>query len=109
VTVLRMADGVGVYPGLRAERDSLQRLIGGNGGNGRDSRGGRPRWAGPPPARGLLGLANRIRYAILWGKPLRRMLYPLGLLIFLAIRFYVATVRGRVRVTCCFFFDTLAA
>ena len=103
VTVLRMADGVGVYAGLRAARDSLQRLIGRR--NGRNSD--RPRWAGPPPAHGLLGLLNRIRDAVLWSKPLRRALYPLDLLIFVAIRFYVATVRGRVLLTDRYFYDLL--
>lgn len=111
VTVLHMADGVGVYAFLRVARDSLQRLVhrgsgsGGGADNGRDS--GRPRWAGPPPSRGLVGLADRVRHAILWSKPLRRLLYPLDLLIFLVIRFYVATVRGRVLLTDRYFYDTL--
>jgi thymidylate kinase len=116
VTVLRMADGVGVYAGLRVARDSLQRVFGpraerqggggggGGGGNGRESR---PRWAGPPPARGLVGLADRIRHAILWSKPLRRVLYPVDLLVFLVIRFYVATIRGRILLTDRYFYDTL--
>jgi thymidylate kinase len=103
VTVLHMADGVGLYAGLRAARDSLQRLMGRR--NVRKSD--RPRWAGPPPACGLLGLAHRIRHAILWSKPLRRVVYPLDLLIFLVIRFYVATVRGRVLLTDRYFYDTL--
>ena len=110
VTVLHMADGIGVYAGLRAARDSLQHVFGtsgdreGRAGNGRPSR---PRWAGPASARGLAGLAGRIRHAILWSKPLRRVLYPVDLLIFLAIRFYVATVRGRVLLTDRYFYDTL--
>ena len=108
VTVLHMGDHVGVYAGLRAARDSLQRMLRpwGNrdAGNGDDAR---PRWAGPPPARGLVGLANRMRQAILWSKPLRRVVYPVDLLIFLAIRFYVATIRGRILVTDRYFYDTL--
>ena len=110
VTVLRMADGLGVYAGLRVARDSLQRLFSRRNGEGErttDQSALRPRWAGPPPARGLVGLADRVRHAILWGKPLRRLLYPLDLLVFLVIRFYVATVRGRVLLTDRYFYDTL--
>ncbi|HYL22437.1 MAG TPA: hypothetical protein VEU74_11795 [Gemmatimonadales bacterium] len=110
VTVLHMADDVGVYAGLRAARDSLQRLFGTRGerdGAGANGRASRPRWAGPPPARSLVGLADRIRHAILWSKPVRRVLYPVDLLIFLMIRFYVATIRGRILLTDRYFYDTL--
>lgn len=108
VTVLHMDEGVGVYALLRATRDSLQRLMRRHReGNGGETLPARPRWAGPPPAGGLVGLADRIRNAILWGKPLRRVLYPLDLLIFLAIRFYVATLRRRVLITDRYFYDTL--
>jgi len=108
VTVLRMADGVGVYAGLRLARDSLQRLLSrGNGAGNAVTNAERPRWAGPPPAGGLVGLVNRVRHAILWNKTLRRVLYPLDLLVFLVIRFYVATVRGRVLLTDRYFYDTL--
>lgn len=108
VTVLHMDEGVGVYAFLRTARDSLQRLVSRVSGRGEnEQRPGRPRWAGPPPARGLVGLAHRARHAILWSKPLRRFLYPLDLLIFLVIRFYVATVRGRVLLTDRYFYDTL--
>ncbi len=103
VTVLRMPDGVGVYAFVRAARDAVRRLFG--GGNGGDP--GRPRWAGQPRAAGLRGVAGRIRDAIVWSKPLRRALYPVDLAIFLAIRFYVATVRRRVLVTDRYFYDTL--
>ena len=48
-----------------------------------------------------------MRQAIVWSKPLRRVVYPVDLLIFLAIRFYVATIRGRILVTDRYFYDTL--
>lgn len=103
VTVLRMSDGVGVYAGLRGLRDMLQRWIGRGNGHALD----RPRWAGPPPAGGLVGLLDRIRGTILWNKPLRRALYLLDIPIFLAIRFYVARLKGRVLLIDRYFYDTL--
>src|SRR5437899_2090103 len=48
-----------------------------------------------------------MRDAIVWSKHLRRVLYPVDLAVFLAIRFYVATVRRRVLVTDRYFYDTL--
>jgi thymidylate kinase len=103
VTVLHMTHGFGAYGLLRAARDGVQRLV----GTGNDGEPHAPRWAGRPRAAGLRGLAGRLRDAILWNKPLRRALYPVDLAIFLAIRFYVATVRGRVLVTDRYFYDTL--
>ncbi len=103
VTVLHLTDGVGVYALLRAARDGVRRLM----GNGTGGEPPRPRWAGRPRAAGLRGLVGRMRDAIVWSKPLRRALYPVDLAIFLAIRFYVATVRGRVLVTDRYFYDTL--
>jgi thymidylate kinase len=50
---------------------------------------------------------GRIRDAVVWSKPLRRLLYPVDLAIFLAIRFYVATVRRRVLLTDRYFYDML--
>src|SRR6266480_1567972 len=70
-----------------------------------------PRRLAPRRARarapGLRGLVGRIRDAIVWSKHLRRVLYPVDLAVFLAIRFYVATVRRRVLVTDRYFYDTL--
>lgn len=103
VTVLHMPDSVGVYAGLRIVRDGLRRLA--HRPSGRASN--RPRWMGPQRAPGLRGLPGRIRDAVLWSKPVRRMLYPLDLLIFLAIRFAVETVRRRVLITDRYFYDTL--
>ncbi len=101
VTVLHLADGVGASL-LRAARDGVQRFVG-----RRNGEPPRPRWAGRPRAAGLRGLVGRIRDAIVWSKHLRRVLYPVDLAVFLAIRFYVATVRRRVLVTDRYFYDTL--
>jgi thymidylate kinase len=103
VTVLHMTHGFGAYALLRAARDAVRRLI----GSGNRGEHPRPRWAGRPRAAGLPGVVGRILDAIVWSKPLRRVLYPVDLVIFLAIRFYVATVRRRVLVTDRYFYDTL--
>jgi len=103
VTVLHMADDVGVYACLRSGRERLKRLA----GRGNGAAPERPRWAGPAPASGLRGLARKGRDAILWSKSLRRALYPVDLAIFLAIRLFVEKVRRRILVTDRYFYDTL--
>ena len=103
VTVLHMADDVGVYACLRSVRERLQRLA----GRGSGAAPQRPRWAGPPPASGLRGLARKGRDAILWSRSLRRAVYPVDLAIFLAIRLFVEKVRRRILVTDRYFYDTL--
>jgi thymidylate kinase len=110
VSVVHMNDHVGVYASLRAARMLAQRLL------------GRPVTAPPPPgvpdnrtrqqprdARGrpqLRGLA-RARYAIIWNKPMRRLLYLVDVAMFLAYRFYAETLRRRVLIMDRYFYDTL--
>src|SRR5688572_32484955 len=83
VTVLHLNDHVGVYAWLRALRDRLL-------GRERSLVEAPPRMT-PSPT--LLG---RLRDAILWSPGLRRLLYPLDLLFFLAVRLYVEAIRGRI-------------
>lgn len=87
--VLHMHDDVGVYAVCRSLRD---RLLGAR----------RPRNDGPPAA----GL-GRARYALLWNKTLRQLIYPLDLVVFLGYRFYVERVRRRVLIMDRYFYDTL--
>jgi len=103
VTVLHMPDSVGVYAGLRIVRDGLRRLAHGPSGGAPN----RPPWMGQQRAPGFRGFPGRIRDAVIWSKVVRRVIYPLDLLIFLAIRFVVETVRRRVLVTDRYFYDTL--
>lgn len=112
VTVLHMTDNVGVYAAVRALRDGLRHLTGRGQGAATAER---PRMAGEVPRQNAHGpLARRVRAfawwvrdALLWNKPIRRVLYPIDLLVFQAIRFYVETLRGRVLVTDRYFYDTL--
>jgi hypothetical protein len=97
VTVLHMTDQVGVYACLRAVRDGIGRLA-------RRSNGGPASAPRPAGARGLL---RRIRDLVVWNRPIRRALYPIDLVIFLSLRFYIETVRRRVLVMDRYFYDTL--
>jgi thymidylate kinase len=110
VAVVHMNDHVGVYAYLRAARTLGQRLL------------GRP--VAPPPPPGvpdlrttrqprdeqgqprMRGLA-RIRYAIIWNKPVRRILYLVDVAIFLGYRLYAERLRKRVLIMDRYFYDTL--
>ena len=92
VTVLHMNDHVGLYAWVRALRDRVQ---------GRSSRDDPPRMA-PSPTR-----LGRIRDAVVWSKNLRRLLFPLDVLIFLCYRAVVEKLSGRVLIMDRYFYDRL--
>ena len=50
---------------------------------------------------------RRVRYAVIWNKPVRRLIYPVDLFIFLWYRFYVEKVERRVLLMDRYFYDTL--
>jgi hypothetical protein len=88
VVVFHMNDHVGVYAYLRQLRNQL---------------GG-----APPPARSVAaGPLRRVRDALLWGKLLRRAIYPFDLLLFLVYRLYHESIRRRVVIMDRYFYDTL--
>ncbi len=107
VVVLHLNDQVGVYAFVRGVRD---RLLGG---------GRRPDALAPgapdpksqklqrPAPRGVRGAVSRLRTTILWNKPMRRLLYPLDLLIFAGYRTYLERAKGRVLIMDRYFYDTL--
>lgn len=107
VTVLHLNDQVGVYAFLRAVRDRLR----GGGARGTNLAPGRPdprsQKLQRPPARGIRGAVGRLRTALLWNKWLRRLLYPLDLMIFACYRAYLERARGRVLIMDRYFYDTL--
>ena len=94
VVVFHMNDHVGVYAYLRRLRNQL---------------GGAP----PPPRSGGADGARtatplrRVRDALLWGKLLRRVIYPLDLMLFLVYRLYHESIRRRVVIMDRYFYDTL--
>lgn len=85
VAVFHMNDHVGVYAYLRALRDRL-----------------RPRRATSLP-RGLVAVRN----AVIWSKSLRRLLYPIDLVVFWVYRLYVEKLQGRVLIMDRYFYDSL--
>lgn len=87
VAVYHMNDNVGVYAWLRQLRDRLRPRRGQQGG-------------APTPLR-------RLRDAVLWGKTLRRLIYPVDLALFLVYRLYHEWLWGRVLIMDRYFYDTL--
>ena len=61
---------------------------------------------GDPGRTSALPLA-RLRYAIVWNKPVRRLLYIVDVVLFLAYRFYAEKVRNQVLIMDRYFYDTL--
>jgi thymidylate kinase len=103
VAVLRLNDQVGLYAYLRALRDVL------SGHNAGQLPPGTPDPRALPKRRqgGLRGVLSRLRAAILWNQSLRRVIYPLDLLVFLAYRAYLEKAKGRVLIMDRYFYDTL--
>jgi len=105
VVVLHLNDQVGVFAFLRWMRDRSR---------GQPSNRIAPGTPDPksqklqcPPARGLRGVSERVRTAVLWNQALRRVLYPIDLLVFLCYRAYLEQFRGRVLIMDRYFYDTL--
>lgn len=102
VAVLHMNDHVGVYAYLRYVRDRLA--------------GTRRSFAEPSPTGNGVGALERrqahsglrrVRDAILWGKPVRRLLYLADLPIFLLHRLVVELMQGRILIMDRYFYDTI--
>ena len=101
VAVFHINDHVGVYAYLRALRDRVR------GGGGTVPSNGSPPTAPPAPSSRLRAAYRRVRNAVLWNKPLRRLIYPVDLLVFLVYRVYVEKLRKQVLVMDRYFYDTL--
>jgi thymidylate kinase len=109
VAVYHMNDQVGVYAYARSLRDRLWGLRRPNNGGAGASR------AHPPASRSVRvtrehrggSRLRQLRYTILWNKPLRRLLYPVDLLIFLGYRLWVEGIQGKILVMDRYFYDSL--
>lgn len=105
VRVLHLNDEVGIYAVLRALRD---RIV------GRREAALAPGAPDPksqklqrPAPRGWRGVASRWRTALVWNKPVRRLLYVVDLAIFQCLRLWLEAIRGRVLIMDRYFYDTL--
>lgn len=97
VAVVHMDRDVGTYALLRGARDRLAAA------RGRRARPGR---LASRPARAQ-GRWRRMRDAVVWGRGLRRVLFPMDVLLFLCHRLYHERLRGRVLITDRYFYDSL--
>ena len=105
VRVLHLNDEVGIYAFVRAVRDRLRGKAPVDLAPGTpDPKSQKLQRAAPTGWRGTL---NRWRTAIIWNKPVRRLLYLADLVIFQCYRFWLETVRRRVVIMDRYFYDTL--
>ena len=100
VTVLHMNRDVGLYPVLRVLRDTLT-------GAPRDGTARAVALEQIARRPGLVGRVQRLRDAVVWNRSLRRLIYPVDLLVFLCYRLYVEAVRKRILIMDRYFYDTL--
>lgn len=102
VAVFHMNDHVGLYAYLRLARNAVLH-----------PPAAQPPAPSPGPARGdgvrgsVRSVLRRLRYAVVWNKPLRRWIYLLDLAVFHCYRLVIERVRGQVLIMDRYFYDTL--
>lgn len=94
VAVLHLEHDVGVYAAVRRLRDRAGRLA-------------RRSPASPGEGGRRATLLRRIRDAVVWSKVVRRVIYPLDVVVFLCYRAYLEGIRGRVLIMDRYFYDIL--
>jgi thymidylate kinase len=106
VVVLHLEHDLGVYASARWLRDGVEHLVRGKGGrsNGTAARGAAS-IAGPQA--GMATLARRIRNAVVWNKIIRRLIYPVDVLVFLCYRAYIEGMQRRILIMDRYFYDIL--
>lgn len=104
VVVLHLEHDLGVYASARWLRDGLEHLVRGGRSNGAAARGAAP-MAGPQG--GVAMLARRIRNALVWSKIIRRLIYPVDVLVFLCYRAYFEGMQRRILIMDRYFYDIL--
>lgn len=108
VAVLHLDHHVGVYAYARMVRDGLNSLL------EQRSNGNPARAAAPGNGRAVAGsrtrigmIMRRIRNAIVWSQIIRRLIYPVDLVVFLCYRAYLEGIKKRVLIMDRYFYDTL--
>lgn len=107
VTVFHMNDHIGLHAYIRQIRDVV---LGRNGKGEPTSSNG---WEDPSSVRAsaapltLERVIRRLRYRVVWNKTLRRLIYPVDLVLFLIYRLYVEKLNNHVLIMDRYFYDTL--
>jgi len=104
VVVLHLEHDLGVYASARWLRDGLEHLARSGRSNGAAARGAAS-IAGPQG--GVAMLARRIRNALVWSKIIRRLIYPVDVLVFLCYRAYFEGIQRRILIMDRYFYDIL--
>jgi len=104
VVVLHLEHDLGVYASARWLRDGLEHLVRGGRSNGVAALGAAS-IAGPQG--GAAMLARRIRNALVWSKIIRRLIYPVDVLVFLCYRAYIEGIQRRILIMDRYFYDIL--
>ena len=104
VVVLHLEHDLGVYAYARWLRDGLEHLVRGGPSNGTAARGAAS-IAGPQGGVAMLG--RRIRDALVWSKIIRRLIYPVDVLVFLCYRAYIEGIQRRILIMDRYFYDIL--
>jgi thymidylate kinase len=103
VVVFHMNDHIGLYAYLRKARNAVLHAPA-------PTQSAEPTGAaagtGGPGGR-LKPVLRRVRYAVVWNKPLRRWIYLLDLVVFQCYRLVVEHLRGQVLIMDRYFYDTL--
>ena len=104
VVVLHLEHDLGVYASARWLRDGLEHFVRGRRSNG---AGGQETASLVEPRGGMAMLARRIRNAVVWSKIVRRLIYPIDVLVFLCYRAYIEGMQRRVLIMDRYFYDIL--
>lgn len=104
VTVLHLEHNVGVYAAVRRLRDGVAHLARSFRSRG-SSRSPAP--VTPSPNRPSASLLRRIRDTVVWSKVVRRVIYPLDVVVFLCYRAYLEGMRGHILIMDRYFYDIL--
>ena len=107
VTVFHMNDHIGLHAYLRQLRDLV---VGRNGKSEPMSSDGWEDLSSARPSEAPLTLKRvirRVRYRVVWNKTLRRLIYPVDLVLFLIYRLYVEKLNNHVLIMDRYFYDTL--
>lgn len=104
VVVLHVEHDLGVYASARWLRDALKHVVRGRRSYG---AGGQAAASLAGPRGGMAMLARRIRNAVLWSKIVRRLIYPVDVVVFLGYRAYIEGMQRRILIMDRYFYDIL--